>query len=147
MYILLKQDIEKIGMQGNVVKVADGYAVNFLVPKNLAVIIQESELKMYQNRQKKESISKEVLNSKLGMLAERIKVIKLTIKKRSHDDGKLYGSVSTDDVVAALKEKDIKINKKQVSFERTIRSTGEYTITIKLTSKIVTNCHLNVTGK
>ena len=147
MYVLLKQDIEKVGMQGHVVKVSDGYATNFLIPKNLGVIIQESELAAYQARQKKEVVKKEILTSKLGMLAERIKTLKLSIKKRAHDDGKLYGSVNADDVVEILKTKDVKVDRKQVEFDKTIRATGEHTVTIKLTNKIQADCRLVVSAE
>jgi large subunit ribosomal protein L9 len=146
MLVLLKKDIENVGMAGHVVKVTDGYAMNFLVPRKFAIVVQESEIEFYKSREKKEIINKEILSSKIAMLAERIKNIHLSIKKRAHDDGKLYGSVGADEVVSLLKEKDIKIDRKQVDFEKSIRITGEHKVTIKLTSKLKPQCTLNVVG-
>lgn len=147
MYVLLKQDVEKVGMEGQVVKVSDGFAVNFLLPKKLGIMVAEADVAQHQARQQKAVVAKEVLNSKLGMLAERLKTVKLSLKKRSHDDGKLYGSVSADDIVELLKQKEVKIDRKQVEFERTIRTTGLHSVIINLTSKIKTQCSVNVVAE
>jgi large subunit ribosomal protein L9 len=81
-------------------------------------------------------LTREVLSSKAALLAERIRNMVVKIKKRAHDDGKLYGSVGADEVVALLKEKDVVINKKQVEFPKHIKHTGEHKVVIKLSSKL-----------
>lgn len=147
MFILLKKDVEKVGMEGQIVKVSDGYATNFLLPKKIGVVVTEADLASHQARQQKAAVAKEVITSKLGMLGEKLKHMKLSLKKRSHDDGKLYGSVSADDIVEILKAKEVKIDRKQVDFEKTIRTTGLHTVIIKLTSKIQTHCSVNVVAE
>jgi len=136
MEVYMLKDVEKIGMEGQIVKVADGYAFNYLFPRKLAVKVTAQNRTDFSARQVKESITKEVLNSKAAMLAERIKTLHLTLKEKVHDDGKLYGAVSADKIVDLLKAKEVTINKKQVEFEKSIKVTGEHKVTIKLSSKL-----------
>ncbi len=136
MKIYMLKDVEKVGMAGNVVKVADGFANNFLIPRKLAIKVSGKALSFYQSITKKVVAEKQILSSKVAMVAERIKNLHFTIKKRVHDDEKLYGSVGADEIVDLLKEKNISVNKKQVEFGKTVRSLGEHKVTIRLSSKL-----------
>jgi len=144
MQVYLLKDVEKVGIQGSVVKVSDGFADNFLIPRKLAVKITDGNKSFYLEKKQKEQVHAEVLNSKAAMFAERIKTLHLTIKERAHDDGKLYGSVGADEVVELLKEKDIQINRKQVEFDKAVRKIGEHKITIKISSKLKPQLTLKV---
>jgi len=135
MKVVMLQDVERVGMSGQVINVSDGYALNFLIPRKLAIIATLKNVEHYKQQAKKEKVSKDVLQSKVAMLAERVKNMHLTIKERSHDDGKLYGAVGQDEIVAVLKKEGVVINRKQVEFAKSIRTTGEHKITIKLSSK------------
>lgn len=141
------KDVENVGMVGQIVNVSDGYAQNFLFPRKLAVIVTEGNLAFFQSKQKKEKIAAEVVASKAAMLAERIKSIHLTVKEKTHNDGKLYGAVSADEVVDLLKEKEITINKKQVEFPKAIKEVGEHKVVIKLSSKLKPELTLKVVSK
>lgn len=136
MHIYLLKDVEKVGMKGSIVKVAEGFAENFLIPRKLGIKVSENELAFYQNKKVKEQVTAEVVNSKVAMIAERVKALHLTVKERAHDDGKLYGSVGADEIVELLKKNDIQINRKQVEFDKTIRKIGEHKVTIKLSTKL-----------
>lgn len=135
MLVFMLKDLENVGMAGQVVKVKDGHALNFLIPNGFAKKADSKALPFLNSISKTKIVKKEIISSKIGMLAEKIKTLVVTIKKRAHDDGKLYGSVGVDDVVAALKEKDITVNKKQIDIEKTIRNVGEHTVIVKLSSK------------
>jgi large subunit ribosomal protein L9 len=141
------KDVEKVGMEGQVVNVADGYANNFLLPRKLAIKVTKSDINFYKDRVTKKKVATEVLNSKAAMVAERIKSLHLTIKERAHDDGKLYGSVGAEEIVELLKAKDIKVNKKQIEFEKSVRAIGEHMVTIKLSSKLKPQLTLKVVEK
>ena len=136
MKVVMLQDVEKVGMAGQVINVADGYASNFLIPRKLAIKATIKNIEHYKQQAKKEKVSKDVLQSKVSMVAERIKNMHLTIKERSHDDGKLYGAVGQDVIVDILKKEKVVINRKQVEFAKSIRTIGEHKITIKLSSKL-----------
>ncbi|MCK4517678.1 50S ribosomal protein L9 [Candidatus Babeliales bacterium] len=144
MKVYMLKDVEKVGMSGSVIKVSDGYAANFLIPRKLARKIEVSEAAFFKNRSVKDKVVTEVLNSKVAMLAERIKNLHLVVKERIHDDGKLYGSVGADEVVELLKAKDISINRKQVEFKKAIRAVGEHKVIIRLTSKFTPELTLKV---
>lgn len=147
MRIFMLKDVEKVGMEGQVVKVSDGYAMNYLIPKKLAIKVTQADMSFYKDRVVKKKVATDVLNSKTAMLAERIKTLHLTLTERVHDDGKLYGAVGADEVVALLKEKNITVNKKQISFSKAIRSVGEHKVTIKLSSKLQPQLTLKIVGK
>lgn len=136
MRVYMLKDVERIGMTGQMIIVSDGYATNFLFPRKLAVEVTEKNLEFYKQQKHKEQVVAEVLNSKVAMLAERIKNLHVSIKERVHDDGKLYGAISADEIVELLKAKDITINRKQVEFDKSIKSVGEHKVTIRFSSKL-----------
>ncbi len=147
MKVYMLKDVEKVGMNGQIITVSDGYAQNFLFPRKLAIRVTEENIAFFQARQIKEKVTAEVVSSKAAMLAERIKNIQLVIKEKTHDDGKLYGSVSADEIVDLLKEKEISINKKQVDFPKAVKEVGEHKVTIKISSKLKPQLTLKVVSK
>lgn len=136
MQVYMIKDVERVGMAGQIINVSDGYAKNFLIPHHLGVEITASNKAFYEQKKHKEKVVAEVVSSKVAMLAERIKSMHVLIKERVHDDGKLYGAISADEIVDLLKEKDIVINKKQVEFDKSVKAVGEHKVTIKLSSKL-----------
>jgi large subunit ribosomal protein L9 len=147
MFVYLKKDVEKVGMAGQVVEVADGFAVNFLIAKKLGVQVGEKERNAVQFREKQRVVQAAVINSKIAMVAERIKGIHLTIKKRVNEKGEPYSAVGADEIVDLLKAKEIKITKKQVDFPKAIRTLGEHKVVIKLTSKLQPECLVKVVAQ
>lgn len=136
MRIFLKKDIEKIGMAGEIIKVSDGFARNFLFPKGLAVEITPQNASFYQKQVKQVEHHKEVVESQTSMLAERIGSMTLTLKRKLHDDGKLYGAINQAEIADALSEKGVSIAKNKVVFSKSIKSKGNHEVTIKLTSRL-----------
>jgi large subunit ribosomal protein L9 len=141
------KDVEKVGMAGQVVKVSDGYAANFLIPRKLAIKIEGNNITFFEKRIQKVETTSKVLSSKAAMLAERIRNLHLTIQERVHDKGKLYGAVGADEVVELLKKKDITINKKQIEFPKSIKTVGEHRVIIRLSSKLKPELTLKVVGR
>ena len=147
MNVYMLKDVENVGMAGQIVKVADGYAINYLIPKKLALQVTAANEAFFKSKIKRVELDKKALTSKIEMLAERIRNLHLTIKKRIHDDEKLYGSISADEIIELLKEKDISVSKKQVEFPKAIKKVGEHKVTIKLSSKIKPQLTLKVIAK
>jgi len=146
MKVFLLKDIESVGMAGQIVQVTDGYAANFLFPRKLAQKVAEGSEQFFAQKIKKAEVDAQVLSSKIAMLAERLKNTTISVKKRVHDDGKLYGSVTAEEVIDGLKSKDIVVNKKQVMFGKTIRAIGEHKVTIKLSAKLMPEMTVKVVG-
>ncbi len=140
------KDLENVGLQGSTIKVADGYAQNFLIPRGFAIKVGANDKAFFQTKSRKAVISKQVLSSKVGMLAERIRNMRINVKKRVHDDGKLYGAVGQDDVVELLKKEGVNIVRKQVVFEKAVRKVGEHSVSIKLNSSLKPTLTLKVSA-
>ncbi len=147
MRVYLLKDIENVGMAGALVNVSDGYAANYLFPHKLAVKVEKNQEQFYLNKAAKAVVAKEIISSKMGMLAERIKSMHLSLKKRVHDDGRLYGSVSADEIVDLLKTKEVVANRKQIVFGKSIKTTGEHAVGVKLNAKLIPEFTLKVVAE
>jgi large subunit ribosomal protein L9 len=146
MKVYMLKDIERIGMAGDIINVSDGYATNFLFPKNYA---KKASDKMEILHRKGEGIKKQskiVISTKTSMLAERIKNMNISIKEHIHNDGKLYGAVGSSEIVDLLKGKGVSVSKKQIEFKKSIKAVGDYKVIIKLSSKLKPELNLKVTG-
>lgn len=136
MKVYLLKNVERVGIAGEILKVADGFAQNFLFPNKLAVQVTPSNEKFYSSKIKNIENRKEVIATATSMLAEKIKSTSLVLKRKTHDTGKLYASIAHSEVADLLTEKGIAVSKSQVHFDKTIKSTGSYDVIIKLSSRL-----------
>lgn len=144
MEVILKKDFITLGYEGDICKVKDGYARNYLIPRNIAVIKNAGNLKTLAQMQK--SLEKKRAKRKMEaeILKGKIVDISVMIPVKVAENGKLYGSVSPQNIVDALKEKEIDINKKEVHMDKHIKELGEYEIEIKLYHSVNANIKINV---
>ncbi len=147
MKVFLRKDIERVGLAGEIIKVSDGYATNFLLPKNFAVEVTPQNEAQFAKRAMVVENRKEVVESKTSMLAEKVKALSVTLKKKLHDDDKLYGAVSQGEVADLLADKGLKIPKNQIVFDKSIKEKGSYKVTVKLSSKLQPKFTLKVVGE
>ncbi|WP_304353441.1 50S ribosomal protein L9 [Brachyspira innocens] len=129
---MLKKDFISLGYEGDICKVKDGYARNYLIPRNIAVIKNAANLRTLAQMQK--SLEKKRAKRKMEaeILKGKIVDISVVIPMKVAENGKLYGSVSQQTIVDALKEKEIDINKRDVHMEKHIKELGEFDVEIKL---------------
>lgn len=146
MKVYLLQDVAKVGFAGEIIKVADGYAQNFLFPRKLGVQVTASNEKFYLSKVKNVEHRKEALATEQSMHSEKISRLKLTLKKKMHDDDRLYAAVNASDIVELLAQEGVKVSKSQVKFDKSIKKAGEHQVTIKLSSKLQPQLTLKVTG-
>ena len=144
MEVILKKDFITLGYEGDICKVKDGYARNYLIPRNIAVIKNAGNLKTLAQMQK--SLEKKRAKRKMEaeILKGKIVDISVMIPVKVAENGKLYGSVSPQNIVDALKEKEIDINKKDVHMDKHIKELGEYEVEIKLYHSVNANIKINV---
>ena len=144
MEVILKKDFITLGYEGDICKVKDGYARNYLIPRNIAVIKNAGNLKTLAQMQK--SLEKKRAKRKMEaeILKGKIVDISVMIPVKVAENGKLYGSVSPQNIVDALKEKEIDINKKDVHMDKHIKDLGEYEIEIKLYHSVNAHIKINV---
>lgn len=136
MKVFLLKDVEKIGMAGEIINVKDGFADNYLLPQKLAVRVTSENETSFQKKVKTIEHRKEVIASKTSLLAEKIKSLSLTLARKMHNEGKLYGSISEIEIVDALAHHGIPVSKSQVLFDKSIKEKGMYKVTIKLSSSL-----------
>lgn len=137
MKVLLLKDVYKLGRAGDIKKVADGYGRNFLIPQGLAVLATAGALKQVEKIRSQAEIRRTELNSELKDLAAQINGQTLVFHAKAGETGKLYGSITTQDVATAITEKvRYEVKKQQVDMQP-IRNLGEYTVHIRLTMDLV----------
>ena len=144
MKVFLLQDVLNVGMAGEVVTVSDGFAVNYLLPRKIGIMVNKNNEADFSNRLQKVEHRKEVVQSKTSMLAERIKSVVVTIKRKIHDEGKLYGAIGEQEVVDVLAQAGITVAKSQVIFDKSIKGKGSYPVTIRLSSTLQPTCTVRV---
>lgn len=143
MKVYLLKDIERVGFAGEIIKVKSGYAQNYLFPNKLAILITDANEAEYLAKAKSFKNRKEAVATKTSMLAEKIKSLKFTIKRKMHEE-KLYGSINSSDVIGLLENEGIKVAKNQVIFDKPIKSQGSYDVTIKLSNQLQPKLTLKV---
>jgi large subunit ribosomal protein L9 len=137
MKVLLLKDVYKLGRAGDVKKVADGYGRNFLLPQKLAVLATAGALKQVEKIRSQAEIRRTELNSELKTLADQINGITVVFAAKAGETGKLYGSITTQDVANAIQEKTrFEVKKQQIDMQP-IRNLGEFTAHVRLTMDLV----------
>ena len=132
MKIILRQDYEPLGKAGEVVIVKDGYARNFLLPKNIAVISTKSNMKILEEEQKMAGKRKDKEKIHAESLAEELGKISITATVAVGEEDRVFGSVTAQTIADLLKEKGFEIDKRKILLEEPIKALGVYTISIKL---------------
>lgn len=136
MEVILKQDIEKLGKAGTIVNVKPGYARNFLIPNNLALVLNTANLKKLEQEKLRKTEELENLKKSAKELQEKLSSFSLTIPTLVHEEDKIYGSVTSQDIAKALKDEGFDIDKDLIVLEEPIKSIGIYEIPIKLHPEI-----------
>lgn len=137
MKVMLVRDVYKLGRAGDIKKVADGYGRNFLIPQGLAVLAAAGALKQAEKIRQQAEIRRAEQNTELKGLAEQINGVVLTFAAKAGETGKLYGSITTQDVATAIQEKvRFEVRKQQVDMQP-IRNLGEFTAHVRLTMDLV----------
>ncbi|NLK63851.1 MAG: 50S ribosomal protein L9 [Tissierellia bacterium] len=148
MKVILLEDIKNIGKKGQVINAKDGYARNYLFPKNLAIEATEANLRNLElAKKKKEEKETEILEEAKALEEELLKKT-IVIKTKTGEKGKLFGSITTKEISEILeKEHKIIIDKKKFDLDEPIKSVGEYNVKIKLHPKVNAKLKVIVTEK
>ena len=129
--ILLRRSIEGVGTVGDIVKVKNGYARNYLLPHGYAAMVTPENLRRIEEDKKIEAVREAELAKERASLAEKLAEVKLTIEARAGEEGHLYGSVGVRQIIAAFIEEGYRFVERQIRFE-TVRELGEYETTVIL---------------
>ncbi len=142
MQVILLEDIPSLGKVGDLVKVSDGYGRNFLIPKKKAIFATEKNLKALQHEKAlvQQRLSK--TRKDAAKTAQAIEALSCTFVKNVGESGKLFGSVTTMDIEAYLKENGIDVDRKKIHLDEPIKNLGMHTVAIKLQPDVT--AHLKV---
>lgn len=136
MLVILLEDIPSLGKMGDQVKVSDGYARNYLIPQKKAMLATEKSLKAIEHQ--KRQVQKQMGKAKKDAerIAQEIESLSCTFAKSVGESGRLFGSVTSMEIEAYLKENGIEVDRKKIHLEEPIKNLGMYTIPIKLHPEI-----------
>ena len=137
MKVLLIKDVYKLGRAGDAKRVADGYGRNFLIPQGLAVLATPGALKQSEKIRQKATEQRAILNEEMGVVAEHLKGLELSFASRAGETGKLYGSITSQEIVDAIQKKTGYAIKRQQLDMQPLRNLGEHKIHIRLTMDLI----------
>ena len=147
MEVILSQDVKDLGKIGQVVKVKEGFARNFLLPKKLAYPATEANLKKIEQQEKQKRAQYLETKKESEALAEKLSKVSCTVNVEVNDLEKLYGSVAEIDIVRALEVEGFKIDKKLIVVEKPIEELGIFEVGVKLHPEVMAKIRVWVTKK
>ncbi len=132
MEVILREDLEKVGSRGAVVKVADGYARNYLLPKRLAVLATESNKKIVEQEREAYLRREAKAKSDAEGLAQLLANVTVTFRHRVGENNQLFGSVTAKDIADALEAQKFHIERRRIQLSEPIRTVGEHQVSLRL---------------
>lgn len=144
MKVILREDVKNLGRMGEVVSVADGFARNFLFPKQFAVEASTKNLKEFEHNKKVILERAAKIKDSMKSISDRLASHTLTIRAKAGEDEKLFGSVTSMDIAGALAADGFEIDKKKIMISDPIRRLGEYSVGIKLHHDLSTEVKVHV---
>ena len=145
--VILNANVETLGTVGQVVEVRDGYARNFLLPRNLAQAATPANVRLVEKQKAKEIATEKQTKTSAEELAAKIGALTLVIEVNAGDDDKLFGSVSNSDVADLLAKEGFELDKKNVLIKTPIRKTGSYQVDVRCYHAVRASLKLNVVRK
>ena len=144
MKVILKEDVQNLGQQGDIVEVKSGYARNYLMPQKLAILFTKQQKKSIEEAQIVEKRKLEREKDQLESVLKQVEDLNLSLKMQSEEDDKLFGSVTKLDIVKLLEENGITIDKKYIDLSSPIKTLGEHKVNIVFTKEMSTSFTLVV---
>lgn len=135
--IILKENVEGLGIIGDLVAVKPGYARNYLVPKGLAIVANERNVKELEHQKRQLARKLEKVTQDAEAIKARIEKLSCTFTQRASEEGKLFGSVTSMDLEAKIQEAGLEIDRKKIQLAEPIKSLGEHVVGIKLDAGVI----------
>jgi large subunit ribosomal protein L9 len=144
MEVILKQDMDDLGMAGEIVNVADGYARNYLIPKEIALVASKQNIKFMEMQKKKIEISRLKAKGDAEKIKEKVQDMEVTIAQKAGEEEKLYGSVTTMDIAAHLEKQGIAVDRRKIVLDKPIKTLGEFDVPVKLHPEVMASIKVTV---
>lgn len=147
MEVILIQDLANLGFKGDIVKVRDGYGRNYLLPQKIAIIANAANKKQLAETQKQQAHKAAKLLADAEALAAKLAETVIELKVKANEDGKIFGTVTTQNIADALAAQEIIIDKKVITLVEPIKQVGEYTAQARLHREVKADIKLNVVAE
>ena len=144
MKVILKENIETLGHIGDIVKVAPGYARNYLLPKGLAIEATEKNAKALDHVLRQMAYKKNKALESARNLAAKLEALAIELLHQAGEEGKLFGSVTNMEIAAFLKDKGFEIDRKTIALAEPIKQLGEYSVPVKVHPEVTATLKVNV---
>jgi large subunit ribosomal protein L9 len=145
MEVILREDVDKLGRRGEVVKVAEGYGRNFLLPRGLALVVNEANKAMIAKERKAHELRMAKEKAEFQAVADRINGIRFVAPRKVGENDVLYGSVTSGDIADFLKGKGVDLDKRKIQLEEPIKKLGEHEVQVKLHPEVAAKLKVLVT--
>ena len=145
MEVILREDVSKLGRRGEVVKVAEGYGRNFLLPRGLAMAVNEANKAMIAKERKAYDVRAAKEKAEFESVAQRIASLRFIAPRKVGEHDVLYGSVTSGDIAEFLKAKGVEVDKRKVQLDEPIKKLGEHEVSVKLHPEVAANLRVLVT--
>jgi large subunit ribosomal protein L9 len=147
MKVILTEEIRGLGTRGDLVTVKDGYARNYLIPKNLAQEATKGNLNVIEHQRRKWALLAQEEKNAAQKQADRVKGVKIRIEKRVGDNGHLFGSVTANEIADALAEKGIEVDKRRVELGSPIKTVGLHDVEVRLHREVTAQIQVEVVAQ
>jgi large subunit ribosomal protein L9 len=147
MEVILREHVDNLGRRGDVVKVASGYARNYLLPRKLALAVNEANKRQIERERKNAEVRELEEKTQAEAFAARLAEAEISIARRVGDHDALYGSVTSADIAAALAAKGFEIDKRKITLAEPIKALGEVTVPVKIHRDVTAQVKVNVVAE
>ena len=147
MKVILQKDVKNLGKKGDAVEVSEGYARNYLVPRGLVVMATDANLRTLKQEQEAKQNRKEREKREATDLARKMSDMKVTIAAKAGDAGRIFGSVTSADIAAALERQGVKVDKRKIELKEPIKVLGEYKVDVRVYQETLATLTVKVTGE
>lgn len=145
MEVILREDIERLGTRGQVVKVAPGYARNFLLPKRLAVAATESNKKIVEQERQAYLRKEAKLKTEAEDLSKLITGVTVVFVQKAGENDQLFGSVTAKDIAEALEKQNFTVDRRKIQLQDPIKQIGEFKVPVRLHKEVIAEVTVQVT--
>ncbi len=147
MKVILREDVADLGVAGQTIEVKAGYGRNYLIPRNLAILATKANLRAIGEIDKQKVIREKKFRRTAEILRDKIEKVELSAEVLVGEEDKLFGSITSQDIVSLLAEKGITVDRRTITIEEPIKALGVYSIPIKIEKDVTANCKVWVVKK
>ena len=144
MEVILKEDVANLGHRGDVVKVADGYGRNFLLPRKLAMQATEANMSVIEQMKSAAARRSATEKTQAEELVAKLQPVVLSFTRKTGENGQLFGSVTSADIAGDLESKGFEVDRRKIQLSEPLKSLGEYTVSIKLYREVTAHIKVQV---